>query len=718
MFYRLAGLAVLSICFCGMMSAAGVESLWLDIPFVRQEKDGCGAASVAMVMQYWLKQQGREGQETGDVTEIYRALSTPDTRGVYASAMERYFRESGFRAFSFRGEWIDLREHLSKGRPLIVALKQSATDLHYVVVAGLDSHARIVLLNDPARRKLLKQSRADFEKQWGGASFWTLLALPQSDDQPRQSDQSYQSYLEEGRWEEIVRLAETETVRYADLDYYHGIALARLERWDEARETLARGFEQQPGDKRFLFELAGLSFKQKNYAEAAGYLRRALRLDPDDTYANDFLAAVHFLQGNLEAALARWNRVSKPQIAEVRLEPTPRVDPVLLDHAFAFAPAGSLSLPDLQTTIAKVEGMNIFSNYRFDLEARPDGKFDVVFHASERNGWGGGKWAGLIALLRGLPFETIHPEFFNLGRRAINFESLIRWDADKRRLRTKLSGPFSGDPKWRYEFDLDLRDENWDMRRSFTESEPRLKLRRRAFAATATSFVNGRWDWTAGVELSHRDFRDVKAGVELTQGLLAEGFQLKQLAQFNYKILNSPEKRFILGAGATSEFGRVWSEPSNVFAKLQGSINARWLPQDGGDDYETQARIRAGKTFGETPFDELFTLGVERDNDLWLRAHAGTREGRKGSAPLGRDYFLANWELDKNVYSNALLNLKLGPFLDSGKVTGSSPGLGSRNWLWDLGAQAKVRVSGVGVAFSYGKDLRSGGNAFYVSVLR
>src|SRR5574341_249517 len=270
------------------------------------------------------------------------------------------------------------------------------------------------------------------------------------------------------RWLEVVRLAEMEAERSADLNYYYGTALSRLERWDEAKRAFQNGLSQQPGDKRFSLGLAGVAFKQKNYAEAADYLRRALRLDPADAYANDFLASVYFLQGNLEAALMRWNRISKPQIEEVRFDPTPGVNPVLLDHAFAFAPVTTLSLAELQTTEARVGSLNIFSNYRFDLEARSDGKFDVVFRARERNGWGANKWAGLLSLLRGLPFQTIHPEFFNIRRRAINFESLIRWDAEKRRLWANLSGPFSGDAKWRYQFDLDLRDENWDVRDSFT----------------------------------------------------------------------------------------------------------------------------------------------------------------------------------------------------------------------------------------------------------
>jgi hypothetical protein len=72
-------------------------------------------------------------------------------------------------------------------------------------------------------------------------------------------------------------------------------------------------------------------------------------------------------------------------------------------------------------------------------------------------------------------------------------------------------------------------------------------------------------------------------------------------------------------------------------------------------------------------------LGLERDNDLWMRGHIGTRDGRKGSAPLGRNYFLSNWEAEKNVYGNGLLTLKLGPFVDTGKITDTNPALAPTN---------------------------------------
>ncbi len=46
------------------------------------------------------------------------------------------------------------------------------------MVVGIDPVEGVVYLNDAAQRKLLKQERANFEKQWSAVGNWTLLALP------------------------------------------------------------------------------------------------------------------------------------------------------------------------------------------------------------------------------------------------------------------------------------------------------------------------------------------------------------------------------------------------------------------------------------------------------------------------------------------------------------------------------------------------------------
>ena len=171
--------AVLGLWACGALIAAGPSGVWLDVPFVKQAKDGCGAASIAMVMQYW-EQHGRSGSQNAQAAEIQLALQSDVAHGIYASDMERYFQQNGYRVFAFRGEWEDLEQHLEKGRPLIAALRPSLTlPLHYVVVVGLDQERHLVLLNDPAQRKLLKEDRARFEQEWNAAEHWTLLAVPE-----------------------------------------------------------------------------------------------------------------------------------------------------------------------------------------------------------------------------------------------------------------------------------------------------------------------------------------------------------------------------------------------------------------------------------------------------------------------------------------------------------------------------------------------------------
>lgn len=165
------------LCISGTVWAAG-SGVWLDVPFIHQQKNGCGAASIAMVMQYWQRQQGH--LPNADATEIQRTLYSSKGHGIYASDLENYFQQHGFRTFAFRGEWNDLKDHLAKGRPLIVALKPGRGALHYVVVAGVDGQQGVVMANDPAERKLLKTDRSTFEKEWKAAGNWTLLAVPPS----------------------------------------------------------------------------------------------------------------------------------------------------------------------------------------------------------------------------------------------------------------------------------------------------------------------------------------------------------------------------------------------------------------------------------------------------------------------------------------------------------------------------------------------------------
>ena len=186
----LVGLVGGSLCFMTAASGfsqvaaaipANSHAIWIDVPFTAQTWEGCGSASIAMVMQYWGNKDKRPIAADADAAKIQAKLFSRSAGGIRASSMQSYFQQSGYQVFTFDGQWSDLQHHLALGRPLIVSLKASGPHgpLHYAVVVGIDPALGYVFMNDPALGKMLRVSHEGFESEWSYTHHWTLLAVPQ-----------------------------------------------------------------------------------------------------------------------------------------------------------------------------------------------------------------------------------------------------------------------------------------------------------------------------------------------------------------------------------------------------------------------------------------------------------------------------------------------------------------------------------------------------------
>lgn len=532
-----------------------------------------------------------------------------------------------------------------------------------------------------------------------------------------------QKAFDAGHWEEAATLSNGPADQPPDFDYVRGLALSRMEKWDEAKLAFENGERKAPRDARFPVELAGIAYKQKNFALAKKDLQAALRLNPADGYTHEFLGTIYFLEGNLEAALKYWNPEDKPRLRSVNFAPPLQLSKSLRDRAVDFNAPQTLTGDALRTTKARLDNLGIFSNQRIDLTPADSENYDLTLHLAERNLWGDSKIEGIVSTFSGLPYATAYPEIYNLGHDAVNVTSLARWDSEKRRAFVAVSTPIYDNPGLRLRIYADARNENWNLSQTFFGAGALLtdlNLRRIVAGAEIRSVVDGNWSWSAGAEAGNRNFRNVSSSLSAAgRTFFTASNSLAGWLGAERTLVRVPERRFTLDSSATARAGREFANGLGPFATLKGSLGAHWLPRAKGDDYEMRAGIRAGATAGKATLDELFQLGAERDNDLWLRGQAGTLNGRKGAAPLGRRYFLANWELDKNIYGNGLFNVKLGPFLDNGSIADSSGFFGSQGWQWDSGLQCKVRIlGGITVVFSYGRNLRGGKGVFYGTVLR
>jgi hypothetical protein len=534
--------------------------------------------------------------------------------------------------------------------------------------------------------------------------------------------QALRKLYQQQQWEETLRLAQGPAEQSADFDYYAGMALSHLDRWTEARDAFSNGVRKAPRDARFLTERAGAEYKLNDFSAAKRDLRGSMRLDPSAPYVAEFLGTIYLLEGNLEAALKYWNLVNQPRLAAVEVIPAPTTKKLLLDRAVLFSPPAFLDADSFLKSNALLANLRVFSNWRTEVSpvstSSNSDDYKATVRLTERNGWGASLLGGVISLLSGLPYATIYPSYYNVRGDAINFDSLARWDSQKRRVSASVEFPLFEQPAKRLRIFFDARDENWNLSQTFSGSAAPitdLNLKRFLGGAELHLVETARWDLTAGLQGISREFRNVPVALPaVTIPFFTDSRTLETWVGAHRIFLGVPERRFTLDGQAEVRAGRNYASGLGAFASVNGELKSRWLPKARGDDYEFVSRLRGGGTFGDVPLDQLFQLGVERDNDLWLRGHPGTLDGRKGRAPLGRRYLLLNSEWYKTVYDGAFFRLQLGPFLDTGAIADPSGFFGLHKWLFDTGIQARLRVLGsVSVLLSYGRDLRSGTGVFY-----
>ena len=160
----------------GAFLAAVLAVSSLPVPFVPQEKDGCGAAALVMVLGYW--------EVPADHRAIQKELREPELRGIRGSRLAAFAATLGLVAIPYAGDLDNLRDYLAKGRPLIVAWNMGRDRFHNVVVVGFDDAESAIVVHDPARGAERRVPRDTFLKRWAGAGHWTLVVIPKGPEAP------------------------------------------------------------------------------------------------------------------------------------------------------------------------------------------------------------------------------------------------------------------------------------------------------------------------------------------------------------------------------------------------------------------------------------------------------------------------------------------------------------------------------------------------------
>jgi hypothetical protein len=340
-------------------------------------------------------------------------------------------------------------------------------------------------------------------------------------------------------------------------------------------------------------------------------------------------------------------------------------------------------------------GLDTFQGLSLDLRARDDGFFDATFHWRELP-----VWVNAAQALAGVPFQIV--EFRqHLGDAGVTLAALYRFDAQRRRASLTYSSPLNGNPKIRYSLYTDARSETWNI------GQPTdFRVRRIAAGAAVRLLPFDRFSWDTSAEVTGRSFPGAPQFVS--------GPSITHSIAFRYRVLNVPDHRLTADFRGAWETGRIFDRSSGgMFARTDWSVRGQWFPKPRGTDYQVLVRLSAGAVMGKAPLDELFMLTYDRDYDLPLRGHDSTLNGKRGSAPIGRRYVLANVDFYKTIWRPSLVTFDIGPVLDIGRIWDQIAPMERGKVLVDAGAQLRLGLpGGFQVILSYARDLRGGAGAF------
>jgi hypothetical protein len=622
----------------------------LNVPFVSQEKDTCGAAALAMVLAYL-------GQPVPH-DEIAGALLDKELRGIPGSELERFARERGLSATAYKGDLAHLREFVNKGRPLIVAWDMGRGRFHDVVVVGLSGDD--VIVNDPARGAFRREGLERFLRRWSGAGYWTLLVAPGGE--PAEISPAPAASVSES-YEELIK---------------RGVASGREGRMDDARQALEQAVALEPRRPEALVERGGLRFLAKEYDAAITDFERALDLRKDD-YTREMLATSLFLGGRIDDALEQWNRLGQPTVQSVGVVGTEHVKPAWVQREVTVKPGVMLEPKHLEGTRLRLAETGLFRTS--DLHPVPlgGGKVDFEVAVVERHGlWD--HWAEFVA--RSVVYalsEKVRLRYYNLLGTGIMLSGEYKWESTQPRLMGSLYWPRpAGLPVSLYVDGVTARP-TYELDGSAT-------LRTRGVGVGLRHVIGPRTVAQVGLRVRHRTFTPPR--FDAPDGDL-NGFDVGLETRWldtRRQVLQSALYFF----QAAEELGSDFVYPRGLaILRYAGTVAGEAEGAMAGSVFATQVQWGIGGT--GMPLDDMFAPGTSSEADMPLRAHRQKHNGVLGETPIARNVLLANVEWRQRLVSHRLGQLGLVVFYDVGRMADTAQGP-SVTTLQDAGVGLRLRL--------------------------
>lgn len=254
-----------------------------SVPFIKQKKNHCGPATMAMVMKHAGK--------SVTLAELNSQMMTYELEGTFQSEMIGAARRQGMMVLKIKDMRSMLKE-ISAGNPVIVFQNLGfswSPQWHFAVALGHDLRGPDIILHS-GKDKFLKQDMRLFERSWLLGGSWGIVVL-----NPHE-------------------LSVTAT------EHSHLEAAAILEsigKLPEAQSAYKAIIQKWPRSLGALIGLGNVSYTRNNLKESLGYLSKAVEWHPQSFIAWNNLATVQ-----QELGMKKKAKISTEKAISLRYDPS------------------------------------------------------------------------------------------------------------------------------------------------------------------------------------------------------------------------------------------------------------------------------------------------------------------------------------------------------------------------------------------------------------
>jgi len=498
--------------------------------------------------------------------------------------------------------------------------------------------------------------------------------------------------------------------------HYLALSLALQARFEEALRGFKQALSLDPLRADSCFEIAAVLLKMNQSAEAFGWARRGLRIEPGSEYGLDLAGSLSYLLNSKNQALEYWNRINRPHLTSMEILAPDHLNRFSVAEEIDLKPGDLISKAELEkATWRLAQYPHIRSVELNPVPGSGPDQFSLEARVAARSGFGN-RGEFLANTFGQIAFQTARLSYWNLWGSGTTIEMPVRWNPQARWFQFNLASPRPAHLPIYAEADYGWRDETWDLG---ADSSFRLRSHQ---VSTSLLFPAAVPRLAAQLKLGYRwrSFNDDSKTTDFGFAQTATGAFfvalnpslsiLKRGSPLGWKLSSDLKSELRVTRTRNTENGSTFRTSASWENRLENSTSSNL-------EQSFEIGLHAGWISPQSLVEDYFMLGMGPDTDFALRAHRIFREGRKGMSPVAGHFALANLSWRREIRKVGLLGLGVIVFTDVAKVSRSLAGQSYFGTIVDTGAGVELgwgplRANRLTVA--YGRDWRGEGNTLYV----